>query len=98
MTPWMTQPFLWEAVGHYSLQFGHGGDAVDDLETPARPRPLPQCFNSATAVTPWMTARTLPRIQILEWLQFGHGGDAVDDVARRRRLRVLAQASIRPRR
>ena len=38
------------------LQFGHGGDAVDD---PAHRRYAvgpDGTFNSATAVTPWMTA------------------------------------------
>ena len=38
------------------LQFGHGGDAVDDASGGRSNCTGVDGFNSATAVTPWMTA------------------------------------------
>ena len=64
------------------LQFGHGGDAVDDAASPSSEPTRATTFNSATAVTPWMTCT--PGAQNRQGesdLQFGHGGDAVDDAS-----------------
>ena len=56
VTPWMTTPPMTAArTDRLKLQFGHGGDAVDDAQA-AESRPKRRKgFNSATAVTPWMT-------------------------------------------
>ena len=61
------------------LQFGHGGDAVDDFASSAVAAERRSGFNSATAVTPWMTPAMQVAQQQSVLLQFGHGGDAVDD-------------------
>ncbi len=42
-------------AGPAELQFGHGGDAVGDVECGERSDAKRARFNSATAVTPWVT-------------------------------------------
>jgi len=62
-----------------SLQFGHGGGAVEDATQNVIAAAVTEDFNSATAVEPW---RTRPRgDQGVDpvVLQFGHGGGAVED-------------------
>ena len=55
-TPWMTAQSCTHRTEMGGLQFGHGGDAVDDLRnTAAGTRRPVASFNSATAATPWMT-------------------------------------------
>src|SRR5947199_409426 len=63
------------------LQFGHGGEAVEDRETVGAGGGHLGGFNSATAVKPWRTRCW--RGCASSWvtrLQFGHGGEAVEDV------------------
>ena len=80
VTPWMTSLSTWQKTPRGPLQFGHGGDAVDD-STYTRWRSVKRvCFNSATAVTPWIPGCSTTWNAGREELQFGHGGDAVDDV------------------
>ena len=59
------------------LQFGHGGDAVENAVA-GRRQAIAWCFNSATAVMPWKPAIGRSRASRC-WLQFGHGGDAVEN-------------------
>ena len=70
------------------LQFGHGGDAVDNFG-PGVFRPDALRFNSATAVTPWMTPVADATRRCVASLQFGHGGDAVDDGRQSGDVRVV---------
>ena len=61
------------------LQFGHGGDAVENGEPHFLHFWIVICFNSATAVMPWKTPSVaVDRVHRLV-LQFGHGGDAVEN-------------------
>ena len=62
------------------LQFGHGGDAVDDYCS-IRDSEALTSFNSATAVTPWRTRKAPSLRRTVSVLQFGHGGDAVENEA-----------------
>ena len=56
VTPWMTSCALGPSGEQTeSLQFGHGGDAVDDHGRQPGRGSASRGFNSATAVTPWMT-------------------------------------------
>ena len=77
--PWKTH---FAASGHRRrrrrLQFGHGGDAVENRESWAGDRKT-LCFNSATAVMPWKTGLNAAAVAKAHELQFGHGGDAVEN-------------------
>ena len=55
----MTRRSLDSIAATEALQFGHGGDAVDDTVYTSAYGRQSRCFNSATAVTPWMTSPRL---------------------------------------
>src|SRR5437762_1013399 len=63
------------------LQFGHGGDAVDDAGATFWTRSRGFCLqfgHGGDAVDDEMSAE---RMGVFGYLQFGHAGDAVDDYA-----------------
>ncbi len=53
--PWNTESVRALANDIQSLQFGHGGEAVEYADSHRRLDALPGGFNSATAVKPWNT-------------------------------------------
>ena len=78
--PWKTPCNADVTNAARKLQFGHGGDAVENARFPSCPMVLLASFNSATAVMPWKTYESMIRMRLAVWLQFGHGGDAVENV------------------
>ena len=70
-------PHTWS--GMWWLQFGHGGEAVENATNTARYCRTETGFNSATAVRPWKTTKLTQEIHDGLVLQFGHGGEAVEN-------------------
>ena len=79
------------------LQFGHGGEAVENLSRDDVSWPLEQCFNSATALKPWRTSRSWRPERTRHQLQFGHGLKPWRTRGEFENLCDEAVASIRPR-
>ena len=52
VTPWKTLALRESRAELDELQWGHGGDAVEDADA-GRASGRRGCFNGATAVTPW---------------------------------------------
>src|SRR5438034_1083701 len=61
------------------LQFGHGGEAVENNSDSLTSPPSALRFNSATAVRPWRTSIADPLGRASSTLQLGHGGEAVEN-------------------
>ena len=61
------------------LQFGHGGEAVENLIDARKVAREGHRFNSATAVRPWKTMPKCRTCRLNGVLQFGHGGEAVEN-------------------
>src|SRR5947208_1091875 len=98
--PWKT-PHVFP--GHdgraVELQFGHGGEAVENSSRRPGNFMSTGCFNSATEVKPWKTAWWPAEACGVCGLQFGHGGEAVENVANAwAGPAAMTMASIRPRR
>ena len=68
------------------LQFGHGGDAVENNDKAGLQRRDEMAFNSATAVMPWKMRSAPAHYGHRHNLQFGHGSDAVENGIRSRVL------------
>jgi len=77
--PWKTRPLTAGRWLELMLQFGHGGEAVEDKLAERGKVLVIQCFNSATAVKPWKTPIPVFVRAFNVQLQFGHGGEAVED-------------------
>src|SRR5207253_1655147 len=62
-----------------TLQWGHGGPAVDDTRSASTACRCCCRFNGATAVPPWMTYSPEWTASAKAGLQWGNGGPPVDD-------------------
>jgi len=76
--PWKTLGLVLEAFDAILLQFGHGGEAVEDNGTPRNlvVQTTLQFGHGGEAVEDWAMADSLNANAAL---QFGHGGEAVED-------------------
>ncbi len=80
--PWMgSMELLVDSASYPTLQWGHGGEAVDGreyLESKERTSGLLQWGHGGEAVDGSLKARPSMRSFRLLPLQWGHGGEAVD--------------------
>ncbi len=63
-----------------ALQFGHGAEAVENLQCYTASQQGATGFNSATALRPWRTRQSKPPAESQILLQFGHGAEAVENI------------------
>src|ERR1700722_19707624 len=79
LKPWRTPSPLRTRNLVFSLQFGHGVEAVENNGTCTPCAALNGHFNSATALKPWRTAGEDFYFGWGAGLQFGHGVEAVEN-------------------
>src|SRR5262245_20631877 len=78
MMPWRTLGNGSHLKPFFSVQCGHGDDAVENPVLRASPHRSGYTFNAATAMMPWRTFASCHHPPGRHAVQCGHGDDAVE--------------------